>query len=484
MDHSIVEVQPFFRDVLPKIGSRLHYLIYFVDIGMMALLPAVLYFIVEGESLTTADPNYLLAILIAIAAYSFFAFQSDLYDWRHLRHQLKNPTSTFGAAIFAFGSLLLLGFAFRITNDFSRLWTVLWFCGFCVHVLVSRLGLNWYLSLPGKKRFMSRRAIIIGASDNGQNVLDHILRFDDRDIRVVGFLDDRADRYPKSYRGVPVLGRTHLLEQLVRDKRLDLVIMALPWSAHERVSGLISSLSTWAVDIYMAPDQLGLNYADRPAFRIGGMHVLSLKDRPISEWSAVVKRIEDLCIAIPATILLAPLLALVAVAIKIESKGKAIFIQERYGFNHDLIKVFKFRSMYTDMADRHCDRQTTKDDPRVTKVGRFIRKTSIDELPQLFNVLLGTMSIVGPRPHATGTKSEGKLLEDVVQQYASRHRVKPGITGWAQCNGWRGETDTREKIDKRIEHDLYYIENWSVFLDLLTIVKTFLMMLKRDPNAY
>ncbi len=487
MEHSVVDVRPLLgaKGFSARIGCRLHYVTYFLDVGFIVASSVALWLLVVGSNdWFQGTLKYGVTALIVITVYSVVGFHSGQYDWRKFRHHVRRPAVAFGGIIFAFGALLIIGFALKITDHYSRLWMGLWFISVALYIVVSRLVLTWYLSSPAQRGLMTRQAIIVGAGENGRDVLDHILRFDDLGIRVVGFLDDRFGRLAKSYRGVRLLGRTDLIERLVREEGPDLVIMALPWSAHERIKGLIKKLSTWAVDIYMAPDKLGLHYADRPVFRVGGMHVLSLEDRPISEWNAVVKRIEDLCIAVPALILLSPLLVLVALAIKLESKGDVFFVQERQGFKNNLIRVYKFRSMYTDMTDRSCERQTVKDDPRITRVGRFIRKTSIDELPQLFNVLLGNMSVVGPRPHATGTKSEGRLLEEVVDEYASRHRVKPGITGWAQCNGWRGETDTAEKIQKRVEHDLYYIENWSVFLDLLTILKTLMLLAKKDENAY
>ncbi len=174
---------------------------------------------------------------------------------------------------------------------------------------------------------------------------------------------------------------------------------------------------------------------------------------------------------------------LIALAIKLDSRGPVVFNQRRQGFNNEMFEVWKFRTMYEDMEDADCDVQTTKDDPRVTPVGWFLRKSSLDELPQLINVLRGDMSLVGPRPHAVATKAEGRLFNEVVDRYVSRHRVKPGITGWAQVNGWRGETDTIEKIQKRVEHDLYYIDNWSVWLDLTILFKTIAVLVK-DENAY
>jgi lipopolysaccharide/colanic/teichoic acid biosynthesis glycosyltransferase len=176
-------------------------------------------------------------------------------------------------------------------------------------------------------------------------------------------------------------------------------------------------------------------------------------------------------------------MALTALAIKLDSKGPVFFRQKRFGFNNDMVEVYKFRSLRTDMSDADAATLVTREDPRVTRVGRFIRRTSIDELPQLINVLRGELSLVGPRPHAVMAKAADRLYTDVVDGYFARHKVKPGITGWAQVNGWRGETDTQEKIQRRVEHDLYYIENWSILFDLYILAITPFSLLKTD-HAY
>jgi lipopolysaccharide/colanic/teichoic acid biosynthesis glycosyltransferase len=184
-----------------------------------------------------------------------------------------------------------------------------------------------------------------------------------------------------------------------------------------------------------------------------------------------------------ALTLVSPILIATAVAIKLDSKGPVFFRQKRYGFNNQVINVLKFRSMYVDQCDHHAKVAVTKVDPRVTKVGRIIRKTSIDELPQLFNVLLGHLSLVGPRPHAIGSNTQNHPWESIVDSYFVRHKVKPGVTGWAQINGWRGEIDTPEKLRSRVEHDLYYIENWNLFLDFYILARTPLALFD-TRNAY
>jgi len=211
--------------------------------------------------------------------------------------------------------------------------------------------------------------------------------------------------------------------------------------------------------------------------------LLDVFDKPIADWDSLVKRFFDIVFASIALVALFPLMIATAIAIRLESPGPVIFRQKRYGFNNDEIEILKFRSMYHNMSDPLAKKVVTKNDPRVTRVGRFIRKTSIDELPQLFNVLAGSLSLVGPRPHAVNAHTADKRWEEVVDHYFARHKVKPGVTGWAQINGWRGEVDTSEKIKNRVEHDLYYIENWSVLFDFNILMMTPFKLLNTE-NAY
>jgi exopolysaccharide biosynthesis polyprenyl glycosylphosphotransferase len=227
------------------------------------------------------------------------------------------------------------------------------------------------------------------------------------------------------------------------------------------------------VDIRLSAHTNKLRFRPRSYSYIGNVPVLDIFDRPIADWDVVMKWLFDKIVGSLALLAAAPVMALVALAIKLDSKGPVLFRQRRYGFNNELIEVYKFRSMYVEQTDATAARLVTKDDPRVTRVGRFIRKTSLDELPQLFNVVFaGDLSLVGPRPHAVHAKAENRIYDEAVDGYFARHRVKPGITGWAQINGWRGETDSQEKIQRRVEHDLFYIENWSILFDVYILART------------
>jgi exopolysaccharide biosynthesis polyprenyl glycosylphosphotransferase len=212
--------------------------------------------------------------------------------------------------------------------------------------------------------------------------------------------------------------------------------------------------------------------------------VLDLLDKPIADWDVVIKLAFDRIVGAIALLALSPVFLATAIAVKLDSPGPVLFRQRRYGFNNELVEVYKFRSMYVDKTDATAAKLVTRNDSRVTRVGRFIRKTSLDELPQLLNVVFkGNLSLVGPRPHAVHAKAADRQYDEVVDGYFARHRVRPGITGWAQVNGWRGETDTQEKIQQRVEHDLYYIENWSILFDLYILATTPLSLIK-TKNAF
>jgi Undecaprenyl-phosphate glucose phosphotransferase len=274
------------------------------------------------------------------------------------------------------------------------------------------------------------------------------------------------------------------LVDYARKTQLDLVIFTVPLSAETRLLQMLSKLWVLPIDIRLAANTSRLRLRPRSYSYLGSVPVLDLFDKPMADWDLVVKWLFDRVVGALLVAALSPVMAAVAVAIKLDSRGPVFFRQKRYGFNNELIEVFKFRSMYVDQCDAAAAKLVTKDDPRVTRVGRFIRKTSLDELPQLLNVVLkGDLSLVGPRPHALHAKAANQLYDQVVDGYFARHKVKPGITGWAQINGWRGETDTQEKIQRRVEHDLYYIEHWSVFFDLQILAATPLALFKTE-NAY
>jgi Undecaprenyl-phosphate glucose phosphotransferase len=425
---------------------------------------------------------------LALCCTSFAAvatFQAlGLYTTQAMTSPLRHlPRLIVGWAL-ALGLLVLAVFFFKVGPEFSRVWLTLWFAAGTTALVTDRLILALVTRRLVKQGRLTRRAVIYGGGQSAERLIARLEADPESDIRICGVFDDRGeDRSGTLIAGYPNLGQLDELLAFGRRTRVDLVIMTLPLSAEDRVTHVLNRLDVLPVDVRLAAMTTPLRFCKRIYSHIGSVPMIDLTDKPLNDWASVAKWTFDKVVGITALVLLAPVLAAVAIAIKLDSRGPVLFRQKRYGFNNELIEVYKFRSMFTDKTDASASKLVTRDDARVTRVGRFIRRTSLDELPQLFNVANGTLSLVGPRPHAVQAKAADRLYNEVVDGYFARHKVKPGITGWAQINGWRGETDTDEKIQKRVEHDLYYIDNWSVLLDLYILVKTPLSLLT-TKNAY
>ncbi|MBV8850033.1 MAG: undecaprenyl-phosphate glucose phosphotransferase [Methylobacteriaceae bacterium] len=386
---------------------------------------------------------------------------------------------------FVFLVALAAIFFLKLDSVFSRVWLLSWYVGGLVLLLLVRgvvSGIVHYLTSIGS---LDRRTVIVGGGAAAEQVLKDLIAQKRTDLRICGFFDDRIDdRSPDVICGFPKLGTVDDLVEFARHTRLDLVIFTLPITAEQRLLQMLRKLWVLPIDIRLAAHTNKLRFRPRSYSYIGNVPVLDVFDKPIADWDVVLKICFDKLFGALALIALAPVMALVAIAVKLDSPGPVLFKQRRYGFNNELIEIYKFRSMYVDQLDHGAKKLVTRDDPRVTRVGRFIRKTSLDELPQLFNVVFkGNLSLVGPRPHAVTARAAEHLYDEVVDGYFARHRVRPGITGWAQIHGWRGETDTQEKIQRRVECDLYYIENWSILLDLYIIAVTPFALAKSE-NAY
>ncbi|KKB80996.1 UDP-phosphate glucose phosphotransferase [Devosia soli] len=376
-------------------------------------------------------------------------------------------------------------FFFKAGDMVSRVWLLSWFLSGAVFLILYRLLLRFLVLRWTDLGRLKRRTVIVGGGHDAEILIEQIRNGADKDLELLGLFDDRYDaRSPDSVAGLAKLGKVASLIEFARLTPVDLVIVSMPLSAEKRVLDMLTQLWVLPVDIRLSAHMSKLKFTDRAYSYVGGVPVLDMADRPISDWNLVFKWLFDKFVAITALVLLSPVMLVTAIAIKLESKGPVFFVQNRHGFNNQLIRIYKFRSMRTDMLDAGATKLVTKGDPRVTRVGRFIRKTSIDELPQLFNVLLGELSVVGPRPHALQAKADNKLYYEAVEGYFARHRVKPGMTGWAQIHGWRGETDTIDKIMQRVNHDLYYIENWSLLLDLYIVLMTPVSLIAKNENAY
>lgn len=366
-------------------------------------------------------------------------------------------------------TLVALAFMLKVSENFSRGWLGLSFAVTPLALLAQRSLIANTLARWTERGHLRRNVAIVGAGPLSERLCEYVQQRGTRmGLRIVGVFDDRRTRVRDKVLDIPVVGTVQDLISYARSFRLDEVIIALPWSAEARVAALVEELSELPTDIRLCPDLVGLRFLDRPYSRIGEIGLLHVNQRPIAEWSLILKTMLDYAIGVTALVLTAPMMLFIAIAIKLDSPGPVFFKQRRRGFNQNMFSVWKFRTMRV-LEDGDVVRQASKNDERITRVGRFLRRTSLDEIPQLFNVLQGNMSIVGPRPHAV---AHDDYYANVVSRYASRHRVKPGITGWAQVHGYRGATDTVEKMAKRIEYDLYYMENWSFWLDIKILVLT------------
>lgn len=456
-----------------------------MDAALVTAVGLAIALLYVSEPIVTRDADYAL-LMGAAAGVQLSVFHAlRLYDPARLSSFIAQlPRVLLGWLITL--AIVGAGLVFmKSAQEYSRVWLALWFFAGGLALIAGRGLVTHLVQTWARQGRLYRRAVIYGAGAVSEDVIQQLERDAGTDIRISGIFDERDQegRAPRLIAGYPRLGGLKDLLALGRESRIDLVIVALPVTAEQRLSQIVKQLSVLPADIKLPARATSIRFSPKTYSHVGSVAMIDLHDKPIADWGTVSKWVFDKIIAGLALVLLAPVMAAVAVAIRMDSRGPVLFKQKRYGFNNELIEVYKFRSMYTDLCDAKAARLVTKDDPRVTKVGRFIRKTSLDELPQLFNVLKGNLSLVGPRPHAVSAKADNRLYDEVVDGYFARHKVKPGITGWAQINGWRGETDTAEKIEKRVEHDLYYIENWSVLFDLYILLKTPVSLLKTE-NAY
>jgi Undecaprenyl-phosphate glucose phosphotransferase len=421
-----------------------------------------------------------LALGLTVSAVLHHQWSYTIPSLRRLSSQwLKIATSMFAVFVTVGGIAHLLGIA-AYDRSVLSCWLFLGIAMLC--------ALRWCIRQTivalSQSGCLVRRTVIVGGGRETADLMAALGPEDQSQLKIFGIFDDRfADRDTLENHTIAKLGTFAQLSNFCRDEGIDLLIVTVPLRAEDRLMTILQQLFTLPVDIRISALNSKLRLNASAYTTIGQVPLLAVMDKPLSDWDRAAKNIEDRLLGALLLVAAAPIMALVALAIRWETKGPIFFRQNRYGFDNELVKIFKFRSMYTDTLDPTASKLVTRDDARVTRVGRFIRRTSLDELPQLFNVLRGEMALVGPRPHATQAKAERDLYEDVVQGYFARHRVKPGVTGWAQINGWRGETDTHEKLQQRIAHDLHYIDNWSIGLDLYILAMTPLSLISAK-NAY
>lgn len=359
----------------------------------------------------------------------------------------------------------------------------LWLFAASAMLAANRFGWHMVLHHWRKRGALRRKTIVVAATDVGVRTVAHLVSQPDR-YQVLGIFDDRRTRIPQQVHGVPVVGTVSDLMAFARDELPDEIVVTLPITASSRLGSILRTLAILPVDIRLTCEAIAPGVPLRNVDHIGPVPVIDVFHRPLKDVSAVVKWIEDKLIASITLVVLSPLMALIALLIKLDSPGPILFRQKRFGFNNKIITILKFRSMHVDGSDETGANHTRRNDPRVTPMGRILRPFSLDELPQLFNVLSGDMSLVGPRAHAVTMRVGDRLYGDTIDEYFARHRVRPGLTGLAQINGLRGEVADEATARARVRYDLDYIENWSLWLDLKILVKSIKVVLFERDNAY
>jgi len=384
------------------------------------------------------------------------------------RVQLRALALPGAGAALAMGAMMLMLHALRPGR--VAIWLAVWALSFGTMLLASRFVLGGLLIHWRRAGRLVRRVAVVGVNDASKS----FIRASVDPARMVEIVGVYGASVPQAgiHGGALVRGGIDDLLEHSRKDHVDGIVFAPSPGANDGLQALCERLKSTAADIFVIPSGA---YPDSPCgelCEIAERPVLLYRARPLNDWQQARKRVFDVAASVALLVALSPLLLLIALAIRLDSPGPILFRQPRTGFRNNTIIVYKFRTMHSRMTDLLANVQTKRNDPRVTRVGKWLRKTSLDELPQLWNVLSGSMSLVGPRPHAPNTKAGDTPFHQAVAEYALRHRVKPGITGWAQVNGWRGETRTLEDIRQRVRHDLYYIENWTLALDLKILLMT------------
>jgi Undecaprenyl-phosphate glucose phosphotransferase len=439
---------------------------------VVVVMASWLAFVLYSADRDASSSSYVLLGVVG----SFLAGNALQVAGAYQPSTIRDPFSGLGASLQAVVAvaviLIVSGFVTQTSVAWSRLWAGLWFILTIIGLTGARAGLLVLTRRWAENGSLRRNVAVVGAGAEAERLLAHVVGTSDPTVRIVGVFDNRSSRVPKSVMGHPVRGRVTDLREFTKAMPVDEVIVAIPWTAEESLASIFSQLRCLPVDVRLAPGPIGYRLLGRRISHLAQLPLLHVADRPLDDWGKMLKWLEDRILGSLILLLIALPMALIALAVKLDSPGPVLFRQKRYGLNNQLIEVLKFRTMRNDRCDQNGDTSTQMNDARLTRIGALLRRTSLDELPQFINVLRGEMSIVGPRPHATQTKAGNRLLEDVVAEYRVRYKVKPGITGWAQINGWRGTIDSVEKLRNRVEFDIYYLENWSLMFDLKIIALT------------
>ncbi len=457
-------------------------IISFADLAaifMGGLLPALIY---RNAGNLVADWNLLLQTSFAASVIAFFTLKSwDMYDTTRMHDFPINPGRLLAAVLFAFVVLLGVGMPHAVQEGHLWIWFLVAVSGAYTMTLLVRSVAHPVLQRMTAAGRFDERVAVFGAGQIARRVYDH-LKNPESGVRFAGVYDDRAGTDRINPEGLEVDGKLDDLIETCRNESIDKIIIALPQSADNRISYVAKKLERLPVSIHIVTHMASDLVEQGPAHNvsnIGTVGMLDVKQKPLTDWAPIVKRVEDVVLSTALLIAALPLFAIIAAAIKLDSNGPVIFRQRRSGLNKRVFEMLKFRTMHV-MEDGEDVPQTEKTDPRVTRVGKFLRRTSLDEIPQLLNVLGGEMCLVGPRPHAL---AHDEQFGEMLTAYANRHQVKPGMTGLAQVKGLRGKISSTEHVEARVGADLDYIKNWSIALDLKILCRTVWAVI-RGANAH
>ena len=457
----------FPRGLVSEYASTLSMVARFFDILCIVLGAVISYIWRFGY--VDFPLSYQIAILIATMLTLIVFSLSGIYtSWRGKSwlHQARIISIAWLGIVVI---LIIMAFLTKTSTVFSRQWMVTWSLSAMGFMLIFRFSFTKFLGIMRQKGWNHKRIIIIGVGELGQSVAKKINDAAWSGLDIVAFIDDSHRVDSDEIEGIHVHHGLDGLCQVVENKKIDEVWFALPLREELRMKEVLAILRHSTVNIRFVPGIFGFRLLNHSFSEVAGLPVIDLNASPMVGISRFIKATEDRLFALAILVLVSPLLVLVAIGVKMSSPGPVFFKQLRLGWDGKPIRIYKFRTMVIHEEKGGLFMQATKNDARVTRFGAFLRRSSLDELPQFFNVLQGKMSIVGPRPHPMPLNEQYK---DLIDTYMQRHKVKPGITGWAQVNGWRGETDTLEKMKRRVEYDLYYIENWSLWMDIKIIFLT------------
>ncbi|MBX3709362.1 MAG: undecaprenyl-phosphate glucose phosphotransferase [Gammaproteobacteria bacterium] len=455
------------KGLLKEYSRAISMLTRAVDMVTVLIAGWMAYFIRFNEF--TVPSSYLMAMAIGLLfvpiVFSSFNIYASVRGEGFLRHAV-----TLVQAVCVIG-LMLAGLSFFTKSgaNFSRAWFIYWI-GLTLFLLVLfRCSLLLVLRFMRSRGLNERCVVIMGAGELGIKFATSVQQALWTGFRIVSFIDDAAAKKPAVIHSIPIIQTPASLSSYLTQAGIDEIWLALPLRAEARVKEILHELRHHTITTRFVLDIFGMDLLNHSITDVAGFPVLNIRSSPMRGMNRLVKAIEDRLLAVLILTCISPILFIIMIGVKCSSRGSVFFKQQRLGWDGHIIKVYKFRTMYEHIEAEGQVTQATIDDKRVTPLGRFLRRTSLDELPQFINVLQGRMSIVGPRPHAL---AHNELYKDSIYTYMQRHHVKPGITGWAQVNGWRGETDTLTKMQKRVEYDLYYINNWSLGFDLKIIFLT------------